>query len=501
MENKIKTWLKDPKNLVVLGVILFGIAIRFYYFLLTKNQPLWWDEAEYLSIAKKWVFGIPFDIFIVRPILLPFIAAVLFKTGFGELAVRVFIFLCSAATIFIVYLFTKEMYTKTTAIIATLLMSFFYLHIFHTGRILTEAPTTLFWVLAAYLFWKGFIQKKSPCYAYGAAFVTALGILMRFPFGMIVIPFVIALFLSEKIKPLKEKKTWIALLIFIVPFIPYSIWSIKEFGKISLFAAKGFYENNVLFMDYIKLLPNYFFSPIPFIQKVFPSLMHILLLLFIIGVIIQVGKIVISYDLLLKERSVQQEVFIFLLMITPFIYFSFFHDHVEDRFLIYLFPAAFMIIAKTLTMAMEWISKYDKMLAVSAVSVILALGLINQVALGDSIIRGKSESYKDLKDAGLWIKENSDKSNIVISAGTPENTYYSERETIGFPSTIEEFEQKVRDIKPRYVIISAWEKSPDWSYSYYDTHKEQLNPVFGSFQDAEKTKPTLIVFEVQQAKF
>jgi len=45
LKEKIKIWLKDPYNLVILGVIIFAFAIRLYYFSLTKNQPRWWDEA------------------------------------------------------------------------------------------------------------------------------------------------------------------------------------------------------------------------------------------------------------------------------------------------------------------------------------------------------------------------------------------------------------------------------------------------------------------------
>jgi hypothetical protein len=34
--------------------ILFAVLIRLYYFLLTKSQPLWWDESEYMSQAKAF---------------------------------------------------------------------------------------------------------------------------------------------------------------------------------------------------------------------------------------------------------------------------------------------------------------------------------------------------------------------------------------------------------------------------------------------------------------
>ena len=48
--NKIRGWILENKIfLIVLGI---GIFLRLYYLFLTYNQPLWWDEAEYLLMAK-----------------------------------------------------------------------------------------------------------------------------------------------------------------------------------------------------------------------------------------------------------------------------------------------------------------------------------------------------------------------------------------------------------------------------------------------------------------
>jgi len=59
--SKIFGWIKKPSNLAFIGVILFAIIVRFYYFWITKNQPLWWDEAEYMSTAKSFAGLINFD--------------------------------------------------------------------------------------------------------------------------------------------------------------------------------------------------------------------------------------------------------------------------------------------------------------------------------------------------------------------------------------------------------------------------------------------------------
>ena len=52
VRDSIKSWLKDPHNLTFLGIMVLALVIRLYYFVLTKNQPLWWDESDYMAYAK-----------------------------------------------------------------------------------------------------------------------------------------------------------------------------------------------------------------------------------------------------------------------------------------------------------------------------------------------------------------------------------------------------------------------------------------------------------------
>ena len=59
-KNKLKEkfpWLKDNYNLMFLAVLLVFIGIRIYYFALTYDQPLWWDEADYMDMARNWLGG------------------------------------------------------------------------------------------------------------------------------------------------------------------------------------------------------------------------------------------------------------------------------------------------------------------------------------------------------------------------------------------------------------------------------------------------------------
>ena len=109
------------------------------------------------------------------------------------------------------------------------------------------------------------------------------------------------------------------------------------------------------------------------------------------------------------------------------------------------------------------------------------------------MIESKKNSYAEVRDAGIWIKQNSDPNDKIITSSEPQITYYSERSTFGFGETKEEFENKLREMDIRFVILSAFEFHHPWAYSYPQEHPNILAPikVYGP-QD----QPILIVYAV-----
>nr|MBI4156371.1 glycosyltransferase family 39 protein [Candidatus Woesearchaeota archaeon] len=100
--------------------ILIAVVIRLYFFILTRNQALWWDEAEYMLISKIWAGLIP-DVgwFGGRPLLLPFIGFLFYKLKLnGEFAVRTIEFLLSILGVLLIYFIGKMFYNKKIGIIA-----------------------------------------------------------------------------------------------------------------------------------------------------------------------------------------------------------------------------------------------------------------------------------------------------------------------------------------------------------------------------------------------
>ena len=111
-KNKIKNWLKNPYNLSLLAILVFAFLIRIYFFLLTKNQPLWWDEAEYMLKAKSIALGTPETGWSaeIRPILFPFLASIFFLAGLGEIPLRLIMVFISLISIFFIYFIGKNIF-------------------------------------------------------------------------------------------------------------------------------------------------------------------------------------------------------------------------------------------------------------------------------------------------------------------------------------------------------------------------------------------------------
>ncbi len=160
-KEKIKKWLKDRYNLAFVGVIIFAFILRWYYFVLTKNQPLWWDEAAYGTLAKNFVYHLwdKSDIVIgetlIRPPLFPLIWSVLIKIGFNEVVNRFLLeFLPSVISVAFVYFIGKELYNKKIGLIASFIFSSLWIHLFYTGRLLTHSLSIAFLFDSIYFFIK-----------------------------------------------------------------------------------------------------------------------------------------------------------------------------------------------------------------------------------------------------------------------------------------------------------------------------------------------------------
>ena len=126
------------------------------------------------------------------------------------------------------------------------------------------------------------------------------------------------------------------------------------------------------------------------------------------------------------------------------------------------------------------------------------LSVYAQVMHSNSLIKNKEPSYLPVKEAGLWLKENSDKDDLILSVSYTQTTYYSERDVDSFSIHLsgEEFNDYIKEKHPKYLQYSLFEMHPNWFNSWLQANIERLNPVYISYNDAKKTSANLVIYEI-----
>src|SRR3989344_930176 len=189
LHNKLKIYYV---GVILACILILSFSINIYYFSLTKEQPLWWDEAEYMSTAKSWAFDIPYKISSQRPPLFPLLGAMIFKLGFSDLTFKfLFVFIPTILNALVIYLLGKEFYNKKTGLVAAFIMAVFWSLTFWTARFHPDSLALLLQLLAIYFFWLAFVKYKKTKFSLltglfaGLAFLAKIQSLLIFPiFGI-----------------------------------------------------------------------------------------------------------------------------------------------------------------------------------------------------------------------------------------------------------------------------------------------------------------------------
>ena len=216
--------------ILFLIILVAALGIRFYYFNLTKNAPVWWDGAEYLVRAKSFAFGTPITGWAPeRELIVPIIFSLIYIIGLGEVSIRLLQLLISVGTIAMTYFLFSTISSKKIALYATFGMAFFWLHIFFTQRILLYLWAPLIFLSVIYFFYKGYI-KGNKKYLVAFSILAAIGLMTYFSTGFLLVGIFIYLLITEGFSLIKNKKAWLTLFIFLLALSPYMIYSQMTFG-------------------------------------------------------------------------------------------------------------------------------------------------------------------------------------------------------------------------------------------------------------------------------
>lgn len=503
LKKRFSSWIQDNYDKLFLGILAISFIINIIIFIKTMHQPLWWDEADYLSAAKKWGLGINVgDIWYYRRgFLWPLIGAVFYKLGIGEIGIRFLEVFFSTGIVAASYFLIKEMFDKKRAVLVSLLVAFSWIIFFFTGRLLTDIPSTFFLLVSLFFFWKGYVLKKGNKFLYLFGLFFALAVLTRMQILMFVPAFLAIIFVKEKFKFVKNKQLWITLGIFLVLFTPQIVLYSLHYGNPIIdilgryFGVQGassyLSKTTTTLLDYFKNLPYILGG-----QLVWGK---ILFFTFIAGIFIFFFNMILGFDKLFKNEEIQKKFFIFLWIVIPLLALGYITIYVEQRYALPCLTFLFLILVSPISKLGEYLeknTKLNKKIIFMLVFAIVIVILIPSVIWGNQLTESKKDSYLEIMQAGEWIKEHSNSTDLIMTQSRPQIVYYAERSVQSPAPEIFEnqtvFENTVRELSPKYLVLSVYEKSPDWLYNYPSQHPEKLVPV-QVYQQNEQ--PVVIVYQ------
>ncbi len=486
-KERIKNWLKDYHNITFIAILLFAIIIRLYYFNLTKNQPLWWDESDYLAYAKN-LAGLPANWIITTQhnSLYPYLAAFFFKLNLSEAIAKFLLqFIPSVLSVVLVYFICKEMYEdRRIAIVSSFLMAVLWEHLFNTMRFHIDILALFFGLLAIYAYWKGYEKKEKIFKKISSkwaipltAFLVVLTYTIRRGYFLFAFFFTLHALTTKKFSELiKDKYNWIALSLGVLLFFlaEKSIF----ISRIQGVSGAYFHPENKINLLPLGVFPAYFSST--------TSIPSILLYLYWIGFIILIANIFLSLGYLKKltKTTVRADLFnLFTILITLAFFILIIRTQDvfgEGRWFFPLALGSFVCIARSSIFITDFFRKYNKYFAYAALFILIILGGYYEIIQADAIIKNKGGSFEGIRQASIYLKELSNQEDVIISVAVPQVIYYAERNVVqpdkiagwtgaGEQLPLDDFINGLKNFPyARYLLISFSQTgTPDWMARAY----------------------------------
>ena len=334
------------------------------------------------------------------------------------------------------------------------------------------------------LFWKGY-EKKEKIFGlinhnWAVPIAAVLSIItysMRrgyFLFGAFLF---LQMIISKNWKSLvKDKYNWIAavisvLLIFIVEKFIFSAGIASVAGGYAHFdRAINFYPLQIF---------NLFFSNVSL------GWASILLYLFWLGLIVILFKTIFSLGHIKKESNTElkSDIFVITSIIITLLFFILVlrepdkANFGEPRWYFPLLLGALICISKATTTISDYVikysSKYGKQIAAVLIIVLVGFGAYYEISSANAIIKNKIPSFEGIKQASLYLKDNANENDIILSVPEPQTEYYSEKHVINpnkwgywerYNIPFEPFLDAIRnDTNVKYLLVSFSEPNhPEW---------------------------------------
>lgn len=511
-KEQTKEWLKNPYNLIFIIILILTIGMRFYYFQLTIDQPVWWDEGEYLSAAKGFAGVFEFQIGPQRNVLFPILVSLFYRAGIdNEAALRFFLlFIPSIIAILLFYFCIKEMYNdKRIALICLVLASVLWEHLFFSNRFQTDNFGLIFGILSTYIIFKMYLKKqdiwilKHKHAVIYIMFFAVIAFLFRTG-NIIFIPLsIIYILIIERINFFKKKEVIyggviISSLIFIQIIYNY----ISRGDLIAGYLTYAQFDKTISY-EALKIFNGFY-------ESLNPSIPSVLYYLFFLGIIFIILEVYINKNKILNLKTDSEDLNLkadiysllnIILMLSMFIVITRTSQY-ELRWFFPLLIGMFAITAKAIVTVADYtqyfIQNNAKYISTIIVLILLIPGVYYEIEHSDMIIKMKLNSYSQVKEAALWIKENSNTNDKTASLSYTQTAYYSDRASTYYSDKKNEIEllQFLRDYKPKFLTVSIFEIHPQYIFNLTQSRPDIFIPVQGFFLDPQKQQVALIIYQI-----
>lgn len=115
----------------------------------------------------------------------------------------------------------------------------------------------------------------------------------------------------------------------------------------------------------------------------------------------------------------------------------------------------------------------SKILTYTVMIFLLVMACYSHISYGDVVIKNKVLGYDEVREASLWLKDNSNPEDLVYSQSRPYFTYYAERYTKSVHRDFdiylmgeEEFVAEIKELEADFLMLSIYEPHPEWMMDF-----------------------------------
>lgn len=474
-----------------------------YFFLQTYNQALWWDEADYMSIAKHYGLGTPEVAAPWRARGMSLIFGIFYFLGANEIFQRLVVIAFSVAAVWITYIIGKEFFDKKIALISSAFMSYLWIHLFWGMRFSGETFALVFYCLAAYFFWKGYVKNKSKWYLIVSGLLIGYGIFLYESVGAIFIFLAVFLFVTERFRFLKNKQFWwfmlgLAISLTFIFAHYYDLYG-QIYPRVSHIIEGSLAEGTELDQKLSEEgFFSVFFTTFVFFQNMLDYFHWVILIVFLIGLVYYLDLIV-GFDLVWKNKDekLKKDFYVLWWAISVLLFFGAYlavvKTYYEPRYIFPAYPILFLIAAQGVVMIADQFDKIKKHLGTVAIIIIILAAGYSHITWAAPLIENKISSYSQERPAGDWLKEHTKPGDILLACSqVVPFVYYTEREVITYRYNTTEVDFQIKNWSVPYLIVDMYIQ--DCNYNYVLERADNLTPVQVYY---EGEYPSVIIYETK----